>query len=178
MAVELPEGLKERIAKVCGDLEATGAGLKVVGPENLHLTIKFLGDITEEQLGKAKSVMAGLAGSGAFKLKLEGLGYFGTPGFIRIVWIGSSEGSQKLISLMLFAKLKLADVRKDDFQENKVHLTIARANSAKNREKLLEFLEKNSGLEIGEMEVKEVRLMESKLTPQGPIYKEVYKVSL
>ncbi|MCL5729992.1 MAG: RNA 2',3'-cyclic phosphodiesterase, partial [Candidatus Pacearchaeota archaeon] len=136
---------------------------KITEPENLHLTLKFLGDIGEEKLALVEDILRKIKFK-EFEMTIDSLGIF-SSGNPRIVWLGSSGSSllQEKIDESLFP----VDSKEQRFME---HLTIARVKSVKNKR---EFLQKLKDIKIHRMEfhVKEFYLEESVLLSKGPRYK-------
>lgn len=173
VAVELDPGLRETAARIGKRIKDTGAGVKLVEPENLHFTIKFLGEVEEELLPEIEEKLGeALKGAGPFKVELEGAGFFGSPKFMKVLWLDVKEGQRELLRLMDKVGRALEFIQEEE-RQNRVHLTIGRVKSPKNREELLDLIEELRHVKVGEMVVKEVKLKESVLGPKGPAYSDV-----
>jgi 2'-5' RNA ligase len=152
-------------------LNTRSADLRPVPPENLHITLKFLGEVDEEA---AKDVgdRINQIEYPAFRIRLKGLGYFPGGGRINVIWVGMSEGAIQLKGLYT----KVEDVaqalgfKRDTFSP---HLTICRVKSVKDKQLLLQTLEKFSEHEVGEEEIRQLKLKKSTLTPSGPVYTDI-----
>lgn len=162
LAVPIPEEVRERIVELQKELPQ--AGMKLVEPENLHLTCKFLGDVGEEKL---QTIKAGLKLEGPFELTLKGVGVFPSRGYVRVVWVGAENGS-KYVELQKSIDAQLHELGFKKEREYVPHLTLARVR--KKVDGILEFLDKNQELALGKVRVDHVDLMESKLGPGGPEY--------
>lgn len=174
VSVDLEPGLEEKVKEVQDRVKETGADVKMVEPENLHFTIKFLGEVPEERVREAEEIIEGsLKDVRAFRISVEGFGYFGPPAHIRTLWVDVKEGRKELLDLMGKVGGTLNQIRKDDFSRPVAHLTIGRVRSGKNREQLLKEAEALKGVKLGEMDVKEVKLKKSVLTGSGPVYSDV-----
>jgi 2'-5' RNA ligase len=172
VAVDLDEKLKLKAGEIIGELKAEGLDVKFTEPEGLHFTLKFLGEVPENRLPEIKkSIADALASSQCFEINIQGFGYFGSRNFIRVLWAGVKEGKEQLAGL--FRKMKVLDyIRADDFEPNP-HLTIGRPRGGKDRELLLEELERLKDAAVGRMLVKEVKLKQSVLTGEGPVYSDL-----
>lgn len=172
VAVELDESLKGKIGKITGEMKAEDIDVKFTENENLHFTLKFLGEVGEDSVPEInRKIAEALKGVKPFKISLEGLGYFGSHNFIKVIWTGVKLGKEKLAELS--GKMKVLDyIRPDDFEPNP-HLTLGRPKSGKNKELILQEIERLRDVKIGEMEVKEVKLKQSVLGREGPAYSDV-----
>ena len=71
------------------EIRNSGADVKLVEPENIHITLKFLGDTDENQIDKINEIMKdAVQDSETFKIKLKGAGVFPNHNYIRVMWIG------------------------------------------------------------------------------------------
>ena len=177
LALDIPNGIKDRIMDVEGMVEKSGADVKLVEKENLHVTMKFLGDVTEGTVEKVFMAMEGL-GEERFEIEVMGTGVFPNPRMVRVLWVGIGGGSEKVISI--FKKLdagiaSLGFPRERDFTP---HITIGRVRSPRNRDELIKTMEKFSGEKFGTAAVSRVVLKRSVLTPSGPMYSNLREVEL
>ncbi len=169
VAVPVSESIKEKIKPLAKALEDTGADLKPVSLENMHFTLKFLGEVEESKIPEIKEKLGQIAKSSRkFELRLKEVGVFPSLERINVVWIGAK--SPECVSLMKEANEQLRYIRKDEHEEEMPHLTIARVKSARNKEKLVAFVDKFKKEELGQMSVDKILLCESELTPEGPKY--------
>ena len=147
--------------------------VKPVETHNLHFTLIFLGEISEQQALQVKEALSGISFE-PFSLTYEGVGAFPRPGNARVVWVGvDREGGKKLESL---AQQVVASLESIGFRPDKPfspHLTIFRA---KNRHVQV-GVEKYAGRTFGTEVVDKVRLKKSDLAPSGPTYSNVYTVN-
>ena len=173
VAIELDPALRESIRQIEEKIKASGADVKLVEPENLHSTLKFLGEIPEEKLPDIEQKIGrALEGFRQFTVSIEGFGYFGSPGYVRTLWLGVKEGKDEIVELMEAMNRALDSVRKEKLKPS-AHLTVGRVRSAKNKEQLLLEIEALKGVKVGGMLVKEVKLKQSTLTKAGPVYRDV-----
>lgn len=175
MAVDLEDpAIVSKIAAVQEQLEASGAKLKLVELENLHLTLRFIGEIPRELVEKVIEALRSVEFS-PFTIRFVGLGAFPNPRRPRVIWVGVEEGAKELSELSAkvnsgIAKLKLPK-QEEEFTP---HLTIARVKSGVGS--LPRLIEENANVEFGSMLVDRFRLKKSTLTSRGPIYETLFEV--
>lgn len=148
-------------------------GVKPVEAQNLHFTLIFLGEISEQQVTHVKEALSGISFE-RFSLTYTGVGAFPKPGNAKVVWVGvDDEGRKKLEAL---AAQVVASLEKIGFRPDKPfspHLTIFRA---KNRHVQVDA-QKYAGRTFGTNVIDKVYLKKSDLGPLGPTYSNVYTVS-
>ncbi len=161
------------------ELRNIEADAKVVKPENLHMTLKFLGEIPEGKVDEIHKALADcLANFESFEASLKGVGVFPDTKRMRVIWVGFDKNNEKFIEMndsMEGALERIGFQREGRFHP---HLTLARMRSPKGKDKLLDFLKKYEATQFGEARVDKVDLMKSTLTPKGPIYSIVRQVRL
>lgn len=154
-------------------------GIRWVNSNNLHLTLKFLGETEELLIPSINEKLYDVtADFNPFIFQLKGLGYFGSKNDPRILFIKIENGEVlKRISICINEKLKETGIEKEEKDFN-AHLTLGRIKSLKNRKKFYTEIEKYSNNFIQEVEINKIILYESFLTREGPIYKVVQKFPL
>jgi RNA 2',3'-cyclic 3'-phosphodiesterase len=153
--------------------------IKWTNPDNIHITIAFLGD-TEEKMIRSVSAMLKekCHGSGKFELIIKGSGVFRNRSDPRIIWTGI-EPSEKLLFLneVIMSGLRELNVKLEDRPFNP-HLTIGRIKHLDDKETLKVLIEQYQNYEIQIIPVNEVILYESILLQSGPVYIPISSVSL
>lgn len=168
VAVPVSKEVRERIKVIHQQLKDTGADLKLVSLENLHFTVKFLGEVEESKITElTKKINAFADNRNRFSVDLKGVGVFPNKNIIKVVWIGVNKA--QLISLIKDLDKELNYLKKKE-QEEIPHLTIARVKSEKNKDKLADFITRFATEPFGEIVVEKLILYESKLTQAGPHY--------
>ncbi len=168
VAVPVSEEVRERIKVIYQQLKETGADLNLVSLENLHFTIKFLGEVEESKITEiAEKIKTFVNNHKPFSVKIKGIGAFSNENQIKVIWMGANDF--QLISLIKDFNKELNYLRKNE-QKEIPHLTIARVKSEKNKEKLSALIKKFADENFGEMVVEKLILYESKLTQAGPHY--------
>lgn len=161
------------------ELRSIDADTKVVKPEHLHLTLKFLGEIPEIKVDELQKALTDcLSSFEAFETTLKGVGVFPNKKRMRVIWVGFDKNGKNFIDMnnaVESALEKIGFPREGRFHP---HLTLARIRTARGKEKLIDFLEKNEAKEFGAARVEKVEIMKSTLTPKGPIYLSLKQVRL
>ena len=167
VAVDIPEDLKQRLVQV--QQEFTSFDAKLVNPENMHFTLKFLGELSEEQATDVKQKLADLASTQKpFNIHLSGMGAFPSLSYIRVVWIGAL--SDDFFNLHR-AVVEALSVGKND--ETTPHLTIARIRSPRGKDIISKIIKRYEKESVGTMTVDKISLKKSTLTPRGPVYEDI-----
>ncbi|MDG6221337.1 MAG: RNA 2',3'-cyclic phosphodiesterase [Candidatus Thermoplasmatota archaeon] len=165
------------------ELKDTGVRLKCVDSENLHLTLKFLGDIDNAKVSDIeKSIYRSVAGMQPIQCKLRGTGVFPNEENIKVVWVGM-DGAESMMDIVesLEDELEQYGFPRED-RAYIPHLTVARTKfdrsggSENNAPKLLPVIQKYAEEEFGAVRIDSVKLMKSELTPNGPVYGVVKEV--
>lgn len=173
LAIDVDENLKAKMYKVIKQFRQIDADIKYVDLENLHLTLKFFGDIDTEGIDLLSSKIAGVVSNfDNFTVKIKGCGAFPNTKRIKVIWLGIDEDEiiKKLHDELDNEFVKLGFDKDKKFSS---HLTIGRMRNAKGKEKVKSTIEELREVEIGEMTVDKIILKKSTLTPQGPIYEDL-----
>lgn len=167
------------LASLLETLRRSGGDLKVVRPQNLHVTLKFLGDTEQSLVGEiVERLREAVADTQPFDLSLRGMGAFPTLTNIKVVWVGMDDGA---------ALGGIAERLEDSFSEMgfrkerrgfRPHLTVARARSGRGMAPVADTITANAATDFGGQRVDRVVLKKSVLTPKGPIYSDVERVPL
>jgi RNA 2',3'-cyclic 3'-phosphodiesterase len=179
VALEISEDVADTLTQAQKELAATGADIKLVERENLHLNLKFLGDLGDEEISEAKSRLGRLSLKGA-SVTVRGVGAFPSSTRPRVVWAGiAPEDEPLVIPIARGVVSSLEGIGERDDRPFMPHITLARVRSGRNARELTEVLRLNEGKEFGTVNLREIKLKSSTLTPQGPIYRDegVYLLS-
>lgn len=159
-------------------LVESGAELKLVRRENLHLTIRFLGEIPHFMVDKVGGIIEKLKFP-QFTMELKGLGAFPKMTRPNVIWVGVSEGYNEVVSIFNFLE---GELRRLGFKpESKAfhpHVTIARVKRRRNLERIVDVFRSYHNHVFGRMTVNCIRLKRSILSPRGPIYSTLKEISL
>jgi 2'-5' RNA ligase len=175
VSVEVPEEVKQHIFDLQHEMTSGIAKIRWVAKKNLHLTLKFLGEVEEVLLDEIKARLSSVSCS-PFKLRLTHLGFFPSKEYIRVIWVGIDPES-KMISLQQKVDAELLDIFPSE-QKFVSHLTIGRVKFIKKKKEFMKIIDKVKVKPL-EFEVKEFKLMQSVLRRSSPIYEELatYKLS-
>ncbi|MEM1628105.1 MAG: RNA 2',3'-cyclic phosphodiesterase [Desulfurococcaceae archaeon] len=179
IAIEIRE--KETLGKLIAIRNAlveTGADVKPVEDENIHITLRFIGEIPESMVRLICNEIAGISFS-KFTAHVKGLGVFPNITRPRVVWAGIEEGSEKLIELHNLVEDKLRRLGIPREREGFTpHITLIRVKGHRNIDKLIKAINMYAGYDFGYFDVDEVIVKRSVLTPSGPIYSDLCSVKL
>ncbi len=175
-AVELPEAVRVEAARVAAALrDEVGEGVRLTPAENLHLTLKFLGDLPQHALPKLLArAAARLAPERPFEVTLAGLGAFPNARAARVLWVGAAQGAAPLAKLA--RKLEAAGKGVGAQRERRpfhAHLTLARL-----REPRRVPIERLPAPDSSGFSVEEVVLYESRLSSSGASYSPLARLPL
>jgi len=146
---------------------------KPVELHNMHFTVQFLGEVSEEMIGKISDALNSIEFS-VFSITFACIGVFPKPNSPRVIWIGVTDGINELEKLAEMIRSKLSDIGFSPDKKFKPHVTIFRV---KNKiEDLSSKLEKFSSCSFGKQLISEIKLKKSELTPNGPIYTDLLVV--
>lgn len=180
IAIEISEDIREALGQVQSRLKYAGADVKWVEPNNIHLTLKFLGEITDEKAEKVKSILDAIGSQiRPFEISLKDVGAFPKIEYPRVIWAGLDKGAGEAKALAARIDEELAKIGfQPETRPFASHFTIGRVRSAKNKDALKE---KMTGLELptgNSQAIKSVALFQSTLTPRGSIYTKLHEAKL
>ncbi|MGH3116712.1 MAG: RNA 2',3'-cyclic phosphodiesterase [Gaiellales bacterium] len=180
VAVPLDEGLRNAILDLQKHLEDAGAVARWIRPEQLHFTLRFLGEISLAQVARVKVASREAAARiDPFTVTLRGLGAFPSLHRPQVVWAGVEEGREPLQALAGHLQEALARQRfPAEPKPFRPHLTLARVKSTRNWGELVRALGAFKDEGIGTQRVDILVVFESHLTPKGPRYTPLEEVRL
>ncbi len=157
-------------------LAKTGADLKLVKPQNIHLTVRFLGNISLPMVDAIHEEMKQVSFA-PFEVELRGLGAFPRLSYPRVVWAGIKKGADELVKIFEQLEPRLRGLGfKPDMKGFSPHLTIARVRSGRNKAQLAKLVGELENYDFGAVKAECLRLKKSVLTPRGPIYTTLREV--
>ncbi len=183
LAIELNNGITiEKIKSFSARLLQNQSKLKVVAPENLHMTMKFLGNISESLALKIYRILNEeindrLFQGKIYEYKLKGVGQFNKFSVLWVKLIGDIQFLQEIKDSIEQLFVERLSIEKDKRTQFKPHLTIGRLKKDKINYQtfsaLKNLINENKNLEFGPFTVDQVKLKKSDLTPKGPIYSDL-----
>ncbi len=165
IGLPLPEAIRNKFST----FDLSSKGLRKVPLKNLHLTLKFIGDVDESLKESIQAELRNISVS-SFSLAFEGLGKFPKRGKARVLWSGLKRVPPELIHLheQIEDRLESRGIQKED-RRFSPHLTLARVKPGF-KHPVEDWIEKYKSFQTEEFQVNEFILFASELTPKGSIY--------
>jgi len=182
IAIELSESMRTALAGIQSKLKTADADIKWVEPDNIHLTLKFLGSVEKNKIIEIKKALDTItARINTFTISLNEIGAFPNLNLPRIVWVGINAGELPSLVNSIENESEKLDFPKEN-RPFTAHVTIGRIRIPKQNQKLkdtVDDINKNRGL-INQTPtiVDHITLFQSTLTPKGPIYNALHKAKL
>lgn len=180
VAIELESEVKNNLSEFIKKLQSHDPNIRWIKDQGMHLTLKFIGEITEKKASDIRSILMDLSlRHGRFPLKLVGTGTFPPRSrHPRIIWVGIAK-NQKLISVQneIESLLEKVSISREK-RKYHPHLTLGRIKSNHNIAPVLEELAENKDTEFGTIEVEEITFFKSTLKPTGAEYDALSKIQL
>ena len=164
------------LASVLSSLQNIGGDLRAVERENIHVTLKFLGNVDPSKLAQVKATLSEVKFA-PFSLQVRGAGAFPNLSRMNVVWVGLGDGwshveeiyaqTEKLLSTAGFSR---------ETRAFSPHVTVARVKSSRKRDEIASFLHGITERTFGTLQVDKVRLKQSVLSSSGPKYSTLFEV--
>jgi 2'-5' RNA ligase len=181
IAVDLGKSIRDRLVSLQERLAQSGAPVKWVELENLHVTLLFLGEVEDRDVPAVCRAVADVCREHTpFPLTVEAAGSFPNARRPRVLWAGIGEGSQELCALHDALETPLLDLGCYRREERRYtpHITIGRVKTERPSDTLAAALARNASWKAGETLIREIQVMSSELTPEGPIYTVLSRAKL
>jgi len=170
------EEIVKRFSETQERLLRTGADLKLVTPQNIHITVRFLGNIQPNMVERIHGEMEQVTFT-PFEVEIRGIGVFPSLNYARVVWAGIQKGAEQLEEVFSQLEPRLQKLRfKPDRKGFSPHITIARVRTGRNKTELTRCIKELESYEFGILKVDCLKLKKSVLTPKGPIYSTLKEV--
>src|SRR6267378_1292856 len=170
------EKVLSQVESIISSLLSLGGDLKPVERENIHLTLKFLGNVSSAKLDEIRSTLAQVTFPPS-SLEIKGAGAFPNLKHMNVIWVGIEEGwsqvelifeqTEKLLHQLGFSR---------ETRAFSPHITVARVKSGRKRDEIANFLGHLTDESFGTFPVENVRLKQSILSPSGPKYSTLFEV--
>lgn len=179
IALELTSEVQESLGWIQDELRKADADVKWVNPQGIHLTLKFLGDVSRQLLEEIKKVIEELAKKHqGFELNISRVGAFPKIEYPRVIWVGMEAGSEQAVKLAEDLEQRLIHFGfAKEKRPFKAHLTLGRVRSPRNRNQLKTLLQSVSVSQTTMLSEK-ITLFKSTLTPKGAIYEPLHQAKL
>ena len=184
IAIELPDDLKLALIRLQEQLQSgKSTSVKWVDPYNIHLTLKFLGNISTDIVDKVtRALEEAVRGISPFHLETKGLGAFPSLKRVQVVWVGITGEVDRLSQLQQRIESSLASLGfVSESRPFTPHLTLARLRdraTTDEQQNLGQLIASTSLETVYSLDVDSVHLMRSQLTREGPIYSRISSVKL
>ena len=180
IAIEIPDTIQNQFARIQGTLRKQIQKASWVKPNNVHLTLKFLGDVAPNDLefiGQAIERVASRHRS--FSLRIGGLGAFPNFARPRVVWLGAKVGGERVSSLAHDINTALSGCGfPPDIKKFNPHITLARLKERIDLRPYADQYRQYDRINGAEMSVNSISLIQSRLAPTGAIYSTLESYSL
>jgi 2'-5' RNA ligase len=175
IAIDIDEQIRKALANLQEELQDKAdikrSDAKWVNPDNIHLTLKFLGEIKDEQTVDICNITDDVVSRHKnFELDIESVGHFGGKS-ARVLWVGTGQNINKLLQLQQDLEQQLDEAGwPKEARKFSGHLTLCRIRNARAGAKLAQLAREYKDFKLGTMPADSVSVYQSQLTPQGPIY--------
>ncbi|MEM1930909.1 MAG: RNA 2',3'-cyclic phosphodiesterase [Sulfolobales archaeon] len=148
-------------------------GIKPVEGENIHITLRFIGEVPESYLTRIVECLRVVENFKKFHISIHGVGAFPSTARPRVLWVGVKDGAEVLKAIRNSFEGCIKTISKEDHGEFVPHITVARIKGRFRQDCLATYLKKYEFADFGVSSVTQVKLKRSQLTPKGPIYTDV-----
>jgi 2'-5' RNA ligase len=181
IAVDVGKSIRDRCVALQETLARSGAEIKWVEPENIHVSLLFLGEVNEREIHDlCVAVGDCCAEVEAFQMSVETVGCFPNPRRPRVVWAGIGAGKHELVALhdaLEGPLLELGCYRREE-RSYTPHVTLGRVKADSAPDRLGTAIARQSGWQGGVVDVREVHVLSSELRPSGPLYTVLSRAKL
>jgi 2'-5' RNA ligase len=167
------------IQEILHEIQLSHADVKLVDPNNIHITLKFLGDVDQSLTSSIIKILdTAVQQITRFSIDLQGSGVFPNQNYIKVVWIGI-QPTKELPQLVTYLENKLEPLGfKKESRSFSPHLTIGRVRTPRNKPQLLGIISQYQSVQFGQQNISTIYLKQSTLTPQGPIYTTLHEAQI
>ena len=179
LAIALPDDVKTRLTEAAQRLAPIAEGVTWCKRDQMHLTLAFLGEVSPAILPHVTTAAERVCSARpAIPCRAYGLGFFGNRRNPKVLWAGV-DPSPELESLHedLWTELKKFGYENKE-GEFRPHITLGRCREAARNHAVIDAMNTDEQIDFGEWEVQRITLYESRLTPQGPLYRNLAHIAL
>jgi len=183
VALEIPSAVRDNLAALIDELRAADAAAtknkaRWMRAENLHVTLKFIGNVDARKLDAIRAALGEVSAGGAVELRFRGVGFFPNEKRPRVLWAGIvASANLAPLAAELEARLEKLGIPRET-REFAPHLTLARFDPPGISEKLQSAARENTAREFGAVSTGEFHLFESKTRPTGAEYTRLSSFSI
>jgi 2'-5' RNA ligase len=177
IALDLPASVHQALAGLQQELQRVGAPVSWVKPDRIHLTLKFLGDISLERVTDLQGILQTIAGATApFRLQPLSCGAFPSLKQMRVVWVGLQGDSEPLLNLQQAIEQALAPLGfAVEDRPFRAHLTLGRVKGRGHLYQMQQALLERQSFQAEAFDVADVVLYKSELRPDGARYTPLFR---
>ena len=175
IAIDLPDALHAALAEAPRELRRAAPEARWSKPEGIHLTLKFLGEISDAQTKYVVEALTQLGPFEPFEIGVKGFGFFPSERGPRVFWAGvAAPPALAELASQIDARLARIGFARED-RAFSPHLTLARFKVPRPQPELLAAIATQPEIPLGKFKASEFFLFESKLSPQGSQYKKIMR---
>lgn len=163
IAVDMPRDLRKKLFTIGNEVQEPG--VKPVGLDNIHITLKFLGDCKWDRISQVREALSQVRHA-PFSVHIEGVGCFPNPDYVKVLWAGCRSKELPLLGAQVGSALE----RYFPKEEFSPHVTFARV---KRNLDFGPFLSHYKNEKFGSFKVESFSLKQSQLTKAGPVYSDI-----
>ncbi len=180
IALELPSDIKEAAVAIQRELMKSEAPVGWVRAEGMHLTLKFLGEVSSSRLSEIEKALGQAAeGTGSLQIAVRGIDVFPSSKNPRVIWLGIQPENDRLLRLQERIDRILAPLGfLREKREFRPHLTLGRVKSSRGLDDLMKVMAVHHHFLAGECRLEELHLMQSELRQEGAVYTKLWSVAL
>jgi 2'-5' RNA ligase len=180
ISIEIPQEVRGKISLIQEQLKTVETPVSWVRPQSIHLTLKFLGNISEDRIPDIKNCMSTAAdGIVPFTVNVRGTGVFPNLNYPRVIWLGLEDKTDSLFRLQKGIDGCLSKIGFEAEERGFTpHLTVGRIKSLRGKNQLIRTIHIYRDIEAGKIVVDKINLMRSQLNPAGAIYAVLGEVGL
>jgi len=180
IAIEIPEPIKLSIAKIQEELIRENAHITWVKPQNIHITLKFLGEIEESLVDNLSTVLTAVTHqTQPFAVEIQRIGAFPNLKRPKVIWIGAKSENNAMENLALTIEDKVSRLGFEiENRPFKAHLTLGRVKDMSGIDGVMKKLDDNKNFHAGKYTPTEIIIMKSDLTPTGAIYTPLNRIKI
>jgi 2'-5' RNA ligase len=170
VALEIPAAVRENLAAFLDSLRGISKGPRWVRPGNLHVTLKFLGEVEEAKVGAIRNALEEMRGEQAVTLNFRGTGFFPNEKHPRVFWAGiEASANLKILAADIDGAMDKLGIPREQ-RAFSPHLTLARIERPGLSDALRKAIAANKERDFGSLRTNEFHLIQSKLKPSGAQY--------
>jgi len=171
IAADLPNELREQLAKVQRELDPLTRAARWVAPASIHITLKFIGEVPEKRIETIDTVLTGLTWK-SFTVTVRGVGFFPGNRSPRVFWAGMESPTMQNLAEKLDARLESYGFEKEK-RAFRPHITLARARTSRMDSSLVTAASRYAEQAFGSFSVDRIYLFESILKPSGAVHQRL-----